>query len=116
LSGNQRVSAKARGGTLTGVFRSEPCDILIVDDDPEVLLAAELVLKKALGSVVTASAPQQIRHHLAQRAFDVILLDMNFSAGATSGQEGIDWIKTVQSLAPDTKVILMTAYGASRRL
>jgi DNA-binding NtrC family response regulator len=91
--------------------KPEPCDILIVDDDAEVLLAAELVLKKAFASVVTASAPQQIRQQLALRAFDVILLDMNFSAGATSGQEGIDWLKTVQSLAPDTKVILMTAYG-----
>ena len=91
--------------------KPEPCNILIVDDDAEVLLAAELVLKKAFASVTTASAPQQIREQLALRAFDVILLDMNFSVGATSGQEGIDWLKTVQSLAPDTKVILMTAYG-----
>ena len=88
-----------------------PNDILIVDDDSEVLLAAELVLKKAFQGVVTTSDPSQIRRLLAQRAFDVILLDMNFSAGATSGQEGLDWLKTAQSLAPDTKVILMTAYG-----
>ncbi len=88
-----------------------PHDILIVDDDSEVLLAAELVLKKAFQGVVTTSDPAQIRQLLAQRAFDVILLDMNFSVGATSGQEGLDWLKTAQSLAPDTKVILMTAYG-----
>ncbi len=36
---------------------------------------------------------------------------MNFSAGETSGREGIDWLRTVRSLAPDTKVVLMTAYG-----
>jgi DNA-binding NtrC family response regulator len=90
---------------------TEPCDILIVDDDSEVLLAAELVLKKPFKNVVTASDPAAIRKLFAQRAFDVMLLDMNFSAGATSGQEGIDWLKTAQSLAPETKVILMTAYG-----
>jgi two-component system, NtrC family, response regulator HydG len=89
----------------------EARDILIVDDDAEVLLAAELVLKKAFQNVVTACDPGHIRQLLEQRTFDVILLDMNFSAGATSGQEGIHWLRTAQSLAPDTKVILMTAYG-----
>jgi two-component system response regulator HydG len=88
-----------------------PCDILIVDDDSEVLLAAELVLKGYFQTVVTAADPAQIKTLLSQRAFDVILLDMNFSAGATSGREGIDWLKTAQAIAPDTKVILMTAYG-----
>ncbi len=88
-----------------------PCDILIVDDDSEVLLAAELVLKGHFQTVITASDPSQIRKLLTQRAFDVILLDMNFSVGATSGREGIDWLKIAQAIAPDTKIILMTAYG-----
>jgi two-component system, NtrC family, response regulator HydG len=92
-------------------MKLQPCDVLIVDDDSEVLLAAELVLKAHFQNVVTASDPSQIRKLLLQRAFDVILLDMNFSVGATSGREGIDWLKTAQSLAPDTKIILMTAYG-----
>src|SRR5580658_3807010 len=88
-----------------------PCDILIVDDDSEVLLAAELVLKAHFQTVITASDPSQIRGLLARRAFDVILLDMNFTVGATSGREGLDWLKAAQAIAPDTKVILMTAYG-----
>jgi two-component system, NtrC family, response regulator HydG len=92
-------------------MKLQPCDILIVDDDSEVLLAAELVLKAHFQTVVTASDPSQIRTLLARRAFDVILLDMNFTAGATSGREGLDWLKTAQAIAPDTKVILMTAYG-----
>jgi DNA-binding NtrC family response regulator len=92
-------------------MKTEPYDVLIVDDDSEVLLAAELVLKKAFETVVTASDPAQIEQLLGQRAFDVILLDMNFSAGATSGQEGLHWLKRAQALAPETKVILMTAYG-----
>src|SRR5580704_3484125 len=92
-------------------MKLQPCDILIVDDDAEVLLAAELVLKGHFQTVVTASDPAQIRTLLAQRAFDVILLDMNFTVGATSGREGIDWLKAAQAVAPDTKIILMTAYG-----
>jgi two-component system response regulator HydG len=91
--------------------KTEPFSILIVDDDPEVLFAAEMVLKKRFETVVTASDPIRIRELLAQRAYDAILLDMNFTAGATSGQEGMDWLKVAQILAPDTKVVLMTAYG-----
>ncbi len=92
-------------------MKPEPYDVLIVDDDPEVLLAAELVLKKSFQTVATAAAPTEIKQMLGQRAFDVILLDMNFSAGATSGQEGLHWLKTIRKLAPDTKIIFVTAYG-----
>jgi len=75
-------------------MKTESCEILIVDDDPEVLLAAELVLKKQFQSVATTCDPRAIRQLLGQRSFDVILLDMNFSAGATSGQEGIHWLRS----------------------
>jgi DNA-binding NtrC family response regulator len=92
-------------------MKPEPSDILIVDDDSGVLLAAELVLQKHFRKVVATSEPRDIRQLLGHQSFEVLLLDMNFSVGATSGQEGLDWLQTVQELAPDTKVILMTAYG-----
>ncbi|MEJ0099990.1 MAG: sigma-54 dependent transcriptional regulator [Pseudomonadota bacterium] len=85
--------------------------ILIVDDDAEVLLAAELVLKRRFATVVTACTPASIELLLSQHGFDVILLDMNFTAGATSGDEGIHWLKRALQLAPESKVVLMTAYG-----
>jgi DNA-binding NtrC family response regulator len=85
--------------------------ILIVDDDAEVLLAAELVLKRRFATVVTACTPASIELLLSRHSFDVILLDMNFTAGATSGDEGIHWLKTSLRLAPDARVVLMTAYG-----
>ncbi len=75
------------------------------------LLAAELVLKRRFGTVVTACTPASIELLLSQHSFDVILLDMNFTTGATSGDEGIHWLKTSLRLAPDSKVVLMTAYG-----
>jgi DNA-binding NtrC family response regulator len=90
---------------------SAPCDLLIVDDDPEVLLAAELVLKKLCRRVRATRDPAQIRPLLTQHAVDVLLLDMNFTAGATSGREGIEWLRTARVLAPQTQVVVMTAYG-----
>ena len=90
----------------------EDSRLLIVDDDPDVLLAAEIVLKKHFARVRTDSEPENIPKLIADESFDVVLLDMNFAAGKTSGQEGLDWLGKIRQLAPDTKVILMTAYGA----
>jgi DNA-binding NtrC family response regulator len=87
-------------------------NILIVDDDADVLLAAEIVLKKRFRTVLTESDPLRLPRHLVQHNFDVVLLDMNFTAGLTSGREGLEWLKKIRELAPDAKVIMMTAYGA----
>jgi two-component system response regulator HydG len=85
--------------------------ILIVDDDSDVLLTAELVLKKEFRRVVTQSDPRRLAAALRAESFDVVLLDMNFSPGTISGQEGIECLRTVEKLSPDTKVIFMTAHG-----
>ena len=85
--------------------------ILIVDDDSDVLLSAELVLKKEFRRVATESDPRRLAAALRQEPFDVVLLDMNFSPGTTSGQEGVECLRTVEKLSPDTKVIFMTAHG-----
>ena len=90
---------------------TEAGHVLIVDDDSDVLLAAEIVLKKQFQTVHTESDPLRLPLNLAQHNFDVILLDMNFTAGATSGREGLEWLKRIRELSPDTKVIMMTAYG-----
>jgi two-component system response regulator HydG len=85
--------------------------ILIVDDDTDVLLTAELVLKKEFRRVATECDPRRLAAALRREPFDVVLLDMNFSPGTTSGQEGVECLRTVEKLSPDTKVIFMTAYG-----
>jgi DNA-binding NtrC family response regulator len=84
---------------------------LIVDDDADVLLTAELVLKKEFRRVATESDPRRLAAALRGERFDVVLLDMNFSPGMTSGQEGVECLRTVEKISPDTKVIFMTAYG-----
>src|SRR5690606_272776 len=57
------------------------------------------------------SDPYQIPVILAEQTIDVVLLDMNYSAGATSSKEGLHWLKQIKLLAPQVSVILMTAYG-----
>jgi two-component system response regulator HydG len=87
-------------------------NILVVDDDADVLLAAEIVLKKEFTRLQTESDPTRLDVLLSQQEFDVVLLDMNFAAGVTSGQDGLHWLKFIKARAPATQVIMMTAYGS----
>src|SRR5690242_14299885 len=85
--------------------------VLVVDDDRAILKAAQLLLKHHFGPVEVLDRPADLPQRLGQRDFDVVLLDMNFAAGATAGEEGLHWLGVVRKLSPATKLILMTAYG-----
>jgi DNA-binding NtrC family response regulator len=85
--------------------------ILVVDDDEGILLSARVVLKKNFSSIETIGDPALIPDVLSKEQFDVILLDMNFAGGATSGKEGLDWLKKIRKINPDSHVIMITAYG-----
>jgi DNA-binding NtrC family response regulator len=85
--------------------------ILIIDDDKDVLFAAKMLLKPHFETVQTDFQTQRIPELLSQNSYDVVLLDMNFSIGATSGKEGLDWLKKIKNIEPQTQVLVMTAYG-----
>jgi DNA-binding NtrC family response regulator len=100
----------------SGRSRAKPCSvdkrILIVDDDADILTAARLLLKRHFDVVMTANQPQQIPALMAETAFDVVLLDMNFVTGERSGREGLTWLQRILAADPDAVVILITAYTA----
>ncbi|MCX2741640.1 sigma-54-dependent transcriptional regulator [Pontibacter anaerobius] len=88
-----------------------PCKVLVVDDEEDILMAGKLLLKQYFDVVVTTSDPYRIPGLLQEQTFDVVLLDMNYSTGATSSKEGFHWLKQILQLSPNITVILMTAYG-----
>jgi two-component system response regulator HydG len=85
--------------------------VLIVDDNEDILNAGRLLLKQHLAVVDTEKNPKRIPALLQAETYDVILLDMNFAKGATSGHEGFAWLRRILELDPDAVVILITAYG-----
>ena len=85
--------------------------ILIIDDDPDVLTAVRLLLKTEVKEVVAEKNPENIRWHLSQDDFNVILLDMNFTSSINTGNEGLFWLKEIRKIKPDAAVIMITAYG-----
>lgn len=85
--------------------------ILVVDDDQDVLTAVRLLLKTEVKEVVTERNPENIRKHLAATAFDVIMLDMNFTSSIHTGNEGLYWLRKIKESKCDAAVIMITAYG-----
>jgi len=70
-----------------------------------------MVLKDHYGLVKTESTPDNIESEIMNSDYDVILLDMNFAYGATSGKEGIELLKKIIKIKPNAKVVMNTAYG-----
>lgn len=85
--------------------------ILIVDDNEDVLFALNLLLEPYAEKIKVAVTPDRIEHFMTTFRPDIILLDMNFSRDAISGQEGFDSLKQILSADPQAVVIFMTAYA-----
>ncbi|MBD0278348.1 MAG: sigma-54-dependent Fis family transcriptional regulator [Flavisolibacter sp.] len=85
--------------------------VLIIDDDIDVLTAVRLLLKPEVKEVVTEKNPENIRSILSKQEFDVILLDMNFTASINTGNEGFYWLKKIKEYKSNAAVIMITAYG-----
>lgn len=85
--------------------------ILIVDDNKGVLASLELLLETEFSEIKTANNPNRIISILNTSSVDVIILDMNFSAGINNGNEGLYWLKRIREIAPTLPVVMLTAYG-----
>jgi len=85
--------------------------ILIVDDNDGILKSLSFILKQEFEEVATIKNPAKFISLLQSGSFDIILLDMNFSAGINSGNEGLFWLKEIINADRDAVVILITAYG-----
>ena len=85
--------------------------ILIVDDNRNVLGALRIFLESHFEEVFLLSSPTGLLSTLKEKAPDVVLLDMNFSAGINSGNEGLFWLAEVKKIDPELPVVLFTAYA-----
>ena len=85
--------------------------ILIVDDDNDILVAGKLLLKRKFTDVSTCNQPEHIPTFFEKQHFDVVLLDMNFGPGESSGAQGFYWLKRIKKIAPQSIIIMITAHG-----
>jgi DNA-binding NtrC family response regulator len=85
--------------------------ILIVDDNEDLLKAAKMFLKRHFEKVDIEKNPDAIPGLMGHEAYDVILLDMNFTKDVVSGHEGYQWLEKILAIDSSAVVVLITAYG-----
>ena len=85
---------------------------VVVDDDPDIALAARLALRDLFERVETLRSPAELLPLLKKESPDAILLDLNFERGATNGREGLDFLGRIMEQEPDAAVVIITAHGA----
>ena len=85
--------------------------ILVIDDNVQILESLRILLKDEFEAVDIIPKPSRINEMLWRNSYDVVMLDMNFALGETSGNEGIFWLNEIKKRDPLLPVILITAYG-----
>jgi len=96
---------------MRSVMTIKPPQLLLLDDDPDVLLAAQLLLQRRVGPVRGLQRPAELMPAMAQLRPDLLLLDLNFGPGRSDGQQGLRLLDAVMALPAPPVVLVMTAYA-----
>ena len=82
-----------------------------MDDNPAILTALRICLDSTFEQVITLASPDSLPATLQQEKASIVLMDMNFTLGMNTGQEGLTWLRTLRHLHPQLPVVLITAYA-----
>ncbi len=85
--------------------------ILVIDDEEDILLSMQLFLSQHFEKVDTENNPYHVPRLLRNNNYDLILLDMNFKKGDTTGRDGLLWLEKIMELKPSSNVVMITAYA-----
>ncbi|MBQ4811630.1 sigma-54-dependent Fis family transcriptional regulator [Pseudoalteromonas luteoviolacea] len=85
--------------------------ILVVDDNPDILDALDLLLSIHNYKVLSASSVKEALLSVSRQKIDLVIQDMNFSEGTTSGEEGKQLFYEIKSLNPALPIIVITAWS-----
>ena len=85
---------------------------VVVDDDPDIALAARLALRGLFKEIATLPSPREGCRFRQARSPDAVLLDLNFERAATDGSEGLDYLARIMAADPEAAVVIITAHSA----
>lgn len=85
--------------------------LLIADDQPDVLEALRLLIPRERFALTLVTSPAALVEQLPKGTWDAILMDLNYSRGTTSGDEGLDLLSRIRSERPNIPIVVMTAFG-----
>ena len=86
--------------------------ILVADDQPDLIDALRLLLKREEIHIESAGSPEAALTAITAGSFDLLLMDLNYTSDTTSGREGIDLLSRVQALDEELPIVIMTGWGS----
>ena len=86
--------------------------VLIVDDQPAVVRALEVLFDLHDLPSVSATSPEEALGLLARESIGVVVQDMNFSGRETSGDEGASLFRALREAQPSLPIVLITAWAS----
>jgi len=94
---------------MAGTKRFARC--IVIDDDPDILLSARLLLRDLFAEVAVFQSPPEAMDAFNAAPPDVVLLDANFGRGATNAAEGFHWLAEILAADPQAVVVMITAHA-----
>jgi DNA-binding NtrC family response regulator len=91
---------------------SSPLRILIADDQPDVLEALRLLLKREGYKTDSVDSPAAALGAISSRDYDAAIIDLNYTRDTTSGEEGLELLANIQKIDSRLPVIVMTAWSS----
>jgi DNA-binding NtrC family response regulator len=88
-----------------------PRSILLLDDDPDVGIAAQLLLQRRVAPVTCLRRPAEIMAALDRLHPALLLLDLNFGPGRTDGAQGLRLLEEIRTRAQPPVIVVLTAYA-----
>jgi len=85
--------------------------ILLLDDDPDVGLAAQLLLQRRVAPLQLLRRPAELTAALDRLKPSLLLLDLNFGPGRSDGAQGLRLLSEVLARPQAPVVVVMTAYA-----
>jgi two-component system response regulator RegA len=96
---------------MSAVSQAVTPSILLLDDDPDVGLAAQLLLQRRVAPVVCLRRPAELSGALDRLRPALLLLDLNFGPGRIDGAQGLRLLEDVQARPQAPTVVVMTAFA-----
>jgi len=85
--------------------------VLIADDQADVLEALRMLLKAHGYATDSVTSPAQLLEAIAQREYDLILMDLNYARDTTSGREGLNLVAELQAAENTPPIVVMTGWA-----
>jgi phosphoserine phosphatase RsbU/P len=86
--------------------------VLVADDQTDVLEALRWLLAGEGYDAQFVTSADAVMERLGHGAFDLLLMDLNYSRDTTSGREGLALIPRVRERDPLLPIVVMTGWGS----